>query len=394
MPREKEKMRLDMENRAKAERRREKKSTCLAVMPSALTPDNALVQTNLFKRVLLSVIMISGFLWICFSSRAHVHLLILLLSIFIIKEIIGVSKKSERLQLSGPVVLGFVVSIYFYLVFPTIARTYPSDVSRHLLRNLSFASFYCYIGTFMFFVASLRKDRVKSQLGLFALIHLSTYALAVVAKCAMFNVGRGMFWFVFPVLLVISNDISAYAVGKLFGKTPLYRLSPKKTLEGFLGAFVFTAVIGFALGYVHVTWAFLGDEYMPQMQKIIALRVPGLSLQVRGIYIHVVPFIIVASFVAPFSGFLASALKRAYKKKDFGEAIPGHGGVADRMDCQALIVTFTSMYITSLLSSRGRSIEDAFSFVCNNLGPEEIRVLLGMLNRRLETHSGDAQAAD
>lgn len=51
-----------------------------------------------------------------------------------------------------------------------------------------------------------------------------------------------------------------------------------------------------------------------------------------------------ASFAAPFSGFLASALKRACSMKDFGTWIPGHGGIIDRMDCQLLMGVFTYVY--------------------------------------------------
>ena len=41
----------------------------------------------------------------------------------------------------------------------------------------------------------------------------------------------------------------------------------------------------------------------------------------------------VASFASPFGGFLASGLKRAYGIKDFSNALPGHGGFYDRVDC-------------------------------------------------------------
>lgn len=56
----------------------------------------------------------------------------------------------------------------------------------------------------------------------------------------------GLFWFVFPVSLVVCNDCFAFFCGKLFGrkfiKTPFLRLSPNKTWEGFIGAFVCTVV--------------------------------------------------------------------------------------------------------------------------------------------------------
>ena len=54
-----------------------------------------------------------------------------------------------------------------------------------------------------------------------------------------------------------------------------------------------------------------------------------------------------ASFAAPFSGFLASALKRACCIKDFGNWIPGHGGIIDRMDCQLLMGVFTYIYVNT-----------------------------------------------
>ncbi len=41
-----------------------------------------------------------------------------------------------------------------------------------------------------------------------------------------------------------------------------------------------------------------------------------------------------ASIIAPFGGFFASGFKRSFKIKDFGDSIPGHGGMTDRMDCQ------------------------------------------------------------
>ncbi len=41
-----------------------------------------------------------------------------------------------------------------------------------------------------------------------------------------------------------------------------------------------------------------------------------------------------ASLAAPFGGFFASGFKRGFKIKDFGDSIPGHGGVTDRFDCQ------------------------------------------------------------
>ena len=49
---------------------------------------------------------------------------------------------------------------------------------------------------------------------------------------------------------------------------------------------------------------------------------------------HAVVLAAFASIIAPFGGFFASGFKRGFKIKDFGDSIPGHGGMTDRMDCQ------------------------------------------------------------
>lgn len=51
--------------------------------------------------------------------------------------------------------------------------------------------------------------------------------------------------------------------------------------------------------------------------------------------LHAIVLAMFASIIAPFGGFFASGFKRSFKIKDFGDSIPGHGGMTDRMDCQA-----------------------------------------------------------
>ncbi|AFM98346.1 putative phosphatidate cytidylyltransferase [Encephalitozoon hellem ATCC 50504] len=346
-----------------------------------------ITKTNFFKRLVLSIVMISGFFWICVNNKIYSFVLVIFLTISIIKEMIGITRKSDgrSFHLRISIILGFSVPIYLYLVFPSIMMMYFSEILRCFFRRLSFMCFYTYVVAFMSFVGSLRKGKLRSQLGLFALVNLSTYSMAMVAKCAIFNLNKGRFWFVFPALLVISNDISAYVVGKSIGKRPLYHLSPKKTLEGFIGAFIFTAIVGFILGYLHVNQGFLRDGEPLQFRKPMKLKAFNTVFKVPAIYFHIIPFILVASFVAPFSGFLASALKRAYKKKDFGESISGHGGIADRMDCQVIIAIFTSTYINSFIYTEDKSVGSVFSFICRNFSPDEITILIEMLNRRISS---------
>jgi phosphatidate cytidylyltransferase len=70
--------------------------------------------------------------------------------------------------------------------------------------------------------------------------------LLVVVQCHFIisNIFEGMFWFFIPVALVITNDIFAYICGFFWGRTPLIKLSPKKTVEGFIGGWVCTMICG------------------------------------------------------------------------------------------------------------------------------------------------------
>ena len=56
-----------------------------------------------------------------------------------------------------------------------------------------------------------------------------------------------------------------------------------------------------------------------------------------------------AAVIAPFGGFFASGFKRALRVKDFGDSIPGHGGLTDRMDCQVIMAVFSYIYIDSIV---------------------------------------------
>lgn len=73
---------------------------------------------------------------------------------------------------------------------------------------------------------------------------MALYLIVVQAHFIMNNVFEGMIWFFLPVSLVICNDIFAYICGITFGRTQLIKLSPKKTVEGFVGAWFLTVIFG------------------------------------------------------------------------------------------------------------------------------------------------------
>jgi phosphatidate cytidylyltransferase len=76
------------------------------------------------------------------------------------------------------------------------------------------------------------------------------------------------------------------------------------------------------------------------------------QIWIAPVQLHAIVMACFASLIAPFGGFFASAVKRAFKIKDFGDSIPGHGGLTDRMDCQFLMGFFAHVYYHSFIKVR------------------------------------------
>jgi len=87
---------------------------------------------------------------------------------------------------------------------------------------------------------------------------------------------------------------------------------------------------------------------------------------------HILVFATFASLIAPFGGFFASGLKRTFKVKDFGESIPGHGGITDRMDCQFIMGFFAFMYYQSFIAVHKASVGSLIEMAVQGLSEEEV----------------------
>lgn len=114
-----------------------------------------------------------------------------------------------------------------------------------LAQHHRFISFCIYTIGIVVFVLNLRKGHYKFQFSQLAFTHMILLFVVFQANFIACSIFEGLFWFVFPISLVICNDIMAYFFGFFFGRTPLIKLSPKKTWEGFWGALISTIIFGF-----------------------------------------------------------------------------------------------------------------------------------------------------
>ncbi|KAF6007478.1 hypothetical protein HII12_004640 [Brettanomyces bruxellensis] len=95
-------------------------------------------------------------------------------------------------------------------------------------------------------------------------------------------------------------------------------------------------------------------------------------IQIRPIYLHAIILSNFASLIAPFGGFFASGVKRACGVKDFGDTIPGHGGITDRVDCQFLMGSFSYLYYETFISTHQLNVGNLLQTVIINLSADEI----------------------
>lgn len=108
----------------------------------------------------------------------------------------------------------------------------------------------------------------------------------------------------YVVIVTQASDVFQYTAGKLWGKRPIApHFSPKKTVEGFAFGGLAAVALGTALWPV--------TPFSPAGAAAIAL------------------LLVLAGF---FGGLVMSGVKRSLGAKDWGDSIPGHGGVLDRLD--------------------------------------------------------------
>lgn len=122
------------------------------------------------------------------------------------------------------------------------------------------------------------------------------------------------------LIFIWVNDSFAYLVGKNFGKTKLFEsVSPKKTIEGFIGGLVFSLIAAFLITQQH--------------------NHPKITL---------VDWMIIAailSIIGTIGDLIESKFKRQANIKDSGNIMPGHGGLLDRLDSLFFAAPFVYLYL-------------------------------------------------
>ena len=137
------------------------------------------------------------------------------------------------------------------------------------------------------------------------------------------KIENGKILFAYTFVVSWSTDIFAYLIGKHFGKHKFSKISPKKSIEGCVAGAIGAVII--SVIYMVISNKLWGTEFSYGMIALISL---GLSL------------------LSQVGDFVASSVKRFVDVKDYGNLLPGHGGMLDRLDSLIFIAPFLYMIFT------------------------------------------------
>ena len=247
--------------------------------------------------VALAILLVTkgGVLLYCVTAA------ISLIGMFELYRVMGIEKKA-------PGIAGYLACLGYYgLVW---------FEGQHYVTLLAIAALMVLMSIYVFTFPKYGTEQITvAFFGIFYLGIMLSYLYQVRAMAD----GKYLVW-----LILLSSwgcDTFAYCVGKLFGKhkmTP--KLSPKKTVEGAIGGIVGAAVLGFLYGTFF-------------KNNMIQVTNPGVISAAACA---------IAAVISMVGDLAASAIKRNHDIKDYGNLIPGHGGILDRFD--SMIFTAPAIY--------------------------------------------------
>ena len=172
-----------------------------------------------------------------------------------------------------------LIPVYAFLYIPT--RSALSGDTEHFLARVA-----------------------EIQWGLMVCVYCVSHAPAVLMLDVPGYAGQNAKLLLFLLVVVQMSDVLQYVWGKLVGRHPIApRVSPNKTVEGFVGGIASATLLGTALWWV--------TPFRPWETAVLSL---------------------VITLVGFAGGLTMSAIKRDRGVKDFGAVIAGHGGILDRID--------------------------------------------------------------
>lgn len=267
----------------------------------------------MLTRILTAVVAVPLLLFLLYLDNTAVILVAMTLAAALaVGEVLLATKYFSNKGVAA-VCMVFVTAMPSFLCIDVLNRFFPMLSATFLL--------------IMFIIMLFDHEKVKfEEIALMSfvsfLIPLSLSTIVFLHK----NFEFGVFYVVLALLIPWISDAGAYFVGSAIGKHKMApKISPKKSWEGFFGGLVTAVAAAIIVGFGY-----------PWVDGLIN---GGASFKVNVPYLVIVA--VIGSILGVIGDFSASLLKRQCSVKDFGNIIPGHGGILDRFDS----VLFTAPFL-------------------------------------------------
>ena len=225
----------------------------------------------------------------------------------------------------------FIIICGFTAVWILGFRHSQTDIYFNLgAFRLSFKLVFWALQLTALYVLVLKNQDISSKAGgmiFLGFLYISLPITLVIHMRGMFSVPFGNnivdIGILLPCAIIFSiwiNDTMAYLVGSMIGKTPLSKISPKKTWEGTGGGAILCVVVIAILGSV-----------IPAAKAV-------------PVY-HWIAIATICAIFGTMGDLLESKIKRLAGVKDSGSFMPGHGGFLDRFDSFLLATPFVWLYV-------------------------------------------------
>ena len=191
----------------------------------------------------------------------------------------------------------FLLSLLFLMFF----YTFILIISLILIALLSWVEFYALISRIF------NKENKENIILRFLYKGISLLYLSILTYFILITVStdnESEIFIIYSILISVMTDIGGLTIGRIFKGKKLTKLSPKKTISGSIGSFIFSLLL-----------------------------IPFFIQYLSGISLIMLCFsTLMISFISQLGDLFVSYLKRKAKVKDTSNLLPGHGGILDRVD--------------------------------------------------------------
>lgn len=237
-----------------------------------------------------------------------INIVTALISVLAIKEIFSVIGVSKLYIVTIP-------TFIFVPILPLIGFSVVWELAWYLYTLLMFSSLM------------LHKDfKIKDICTVYTMSVVISFSLFKIVDLRNYGQEYGSFYVFLALTIAWMSDTGAYFCGKFFGRKKLCPdISPKKTIEGFIGGIIVCLIC------VSLIAATFNNYMFPEKQQINYFLVLILGF--------------VGSLISSLGDLCFSTLKRRCGVKDFGNLMPGHGGILDRFDSVIFVVPYVYIFL-------------------------------------------------